>query len=879
MICIHASTGSRIDVRCRVGSHVVAIEAEHGYSKAKMRQAIKDADAKLKRQVCDVAIALVHPDDYRKKHDLERGDIKASIRAPGRQPKAEHAAWRQIKVADFANYVIQAPNELGSPEALAKRADVAIKKAAAKFSGSESRSIMAEMGQAARGTNIKGLMTDLLTAIMFHTKLDIIRHSHKPELDARYREPVPYGGTWPPLTVKECLRSGNVARAIYGAHDLWLAVDYKQILEWSCAIINALPSSRASDAAVDIIANAALDIRSRSGSQHHDLVGITFCQSVTTAKSDGSMYTTIPAATLLTSLLFESMPLDWDDFKQVTGIRIVDFACGTGTLLIAAANYILQKEQTGRGEEVARALLEQITYGFDINNRAIFQTATGLGMIAPGVPFGKMHLYSMLLGKDAEGKARLDSLELLKDLWQLIFNPRPVTGTRIDSAPAPIEVDEFDVAIMNPPYTRGDIRHKQLDRDTEKALRSREAYLYSGLPMNQSSNANGFFVLAAKHLCPKKGRMAFVAPTTLATNPSALRTRLYLASSFHVKFLVISYDPARIFQFGNTNIGEMLVVLERAKSGPEQPTTVIKLIMNPRIASDAVACASSIVNGKVTENEWGVVDAATSSDIRKGNWGAVQFVSTQLYRIARRVPWKGVLDHQVIIGPMGRAIRYARKCCAQDLDATPALYDHDVNHCNKLEVAPDCYVNPPASKRSVIKSLRKANYLHLPERLRLTTVRCTACRTTVPAVSSAWATATVVPLPHVSSTIAEKAIVVLLNSTPGKLGLLLVRSNKTPSYPQYSRDGLERVPLPRLAELTVAQLEGLASAYDEVSMTEKAALPEAHNCPVQLVIDEAVCRDTGFDSAECKKARHLLAREPMVTGEPYKFDAATSQLH
>ena len=276
--------GSRIDIRCRVGSHVVAIEAEHGYSKAKMREAIKDADAKLKRQVCDMAIALVYPGSHRTKHDLEHGDIRASIRAPGRQPKAEHATWRQVKVADFADFVIQAPNELGSPEALAKRADIAIKKAAAKFSTSESHSIIAEMGDAARGTNINGLMTDLLTAIMFHTKLDVIRHSHKPGLDARYHEPVQYRGTWPPLTVKECLRSGSIARAIHNAHDLWLAVDYKQILEWSCAIINALPSSPASDDAVNIIANAALDLRSRSGSQHHDLVGITFCQSVTTQR-------------------------------------------------------------------------------------------------------------------------------------------------------------------------------------------------------------------------------------------------------------------------------------------------------------------------------------------------------------------------------------------------------------------------------------------------------------------------------------------------------------------------------------------------------------------------------------------------------------------
>ena len=867
---------SRIDVRCHIPPHTIAIEAEHGYSDAKMREAIRDADDKLKRQVCDVAIALVYPDDYRTRRDLENGEVKVSVRAPGRQPKAAQTKWRQIKVTDLAGYVRQVPNELGSPEALAKKANVAINTAAAKFTAAaEADSILAEMGEAAQGTNVKGLMTDLLTAIMFHTKLDTIRHSQKPELDARTDGPLAYTGIWPPQSVTECLRSDQVAQAIHNAHDLWLAVDYKQILEWSCAIINALPNTSASNAVVEIIAKAAVDIQRTSGNQHHDLVGITFCQSVETAQSDGSMYTTIPAATLLTALLFEEARINWADFEQVTSIRIVDFACGTGTLLIAAANYILQSEQTGRPDEVAKAILEQVVYGFDINNRAVFQTATGLGMIAPSVAFSKMHLYSMVLGIDGSKDPKLGSLELLEDTWQLSLNPRPTTGTRIDSTPAPIETETFDMAIMNPPYTRGDIRHKQLSQHVEKKLRQREAQLYEDMPMDQTSNANGFFVLAAKHLNGTGGRLAFVAPTAMATNPSASKTRCHLAECFHIKYIVVSYDPTRIYQSGNTQIGEMLVIMERNGGDHTLPTTVVKLTTNPATTSDAVACASSIINGQIAERRWGIVDYVDPHDIKEGNWNAVQFVSNKLYQIARQMPWQGILGNQVVIGPMGRAIRNARKCNANDINATPVLYDHDVNHCNKLEVEPDCYVNPPPSKPSLINTLRKANYLHLAERIRLTTVKCTACRTTLPAVSSAWTTASIVHLNHIDDSTAEKAIVMILNSTPGKLGMLLVRSNKIPSYPQFSKDGLERIPMPRLSELTVRQLTGLADAYDELATQERAPLPKAHECPVQLAIDEAVCRYTDFDSATCEAARHLLAQEPMVTGEPYQF--ATTQ--
>ena len=869
--------GSRTDVHCRIGSHTVAIEAEHGGSDAKMREAIRDADAKLARQVCDVAIALVYPDAYRTGRELQAGTVKATVRTPGAAPRGMPTRWRSVNVADLAHYVRQAPNELGSPETLAKKANIAINSAAARFTEAQAQSIMAEMGEAARGTNIKGLMTDLLTAIMFHANLDGIRHRERPAADARLNHEQPYEGPWPPATVAECRQSGQVAWNLHQAHDQWLAVDYKQILEWSCAIINALPNTPASNAAVDIIAQAALDIQRSSGNRHNDLVGTTFCQSVETAKSDGSMYTTIPAATLLTSLLFHDAGIDWTDYEQVTGLRIADFACGTGTLLIAAANYILEHEQTGQREKVAQALLEQTLYGFDINNRAIFQTATGIGMIAPSVAFHRMHLYSLTLGNDPDdGNARLGALEMLAGLGQLSFNPRPVTGTRIDAAPAPLETETFNLAIMNPPFTRGDIRHKQLDSATEKRLRDREARLYAGLPMDQSSNANGFFVLAEKYLDADNGRMAFVMPTAMATNPSAAAMRRWLAERFHLQYIIVSYDPERIYQSGNTSIGEMLLVMQR-KGADAAPTTVVKLTTNPNTASDAAACASSIANGQATAHEWGVVDYIAPEVMAAGDWNAVQFTSNELYRIASQELWDGELRNQVIIDPMGRPIRNARKCDANAVNATPALFDHDVEHCNKLAVAPDCYVQPPPSRPNLVNTLKKAGYLKLAERIRLTTVKNTACRTTIPAVSSAWANATTMPVADTDAVSVEKAMVMILNSTPGKLGMLLVRSNKIPSYPQFSKDGLERIPMPRMSDLAPAQIAGLAAAYDTLADQERKLLPQAHRCPVQLAIDAAVCEHLGFDAALCQTARHLLAQEPMVTGKRYEFGPSAQE--
>ena len=868
--------GSKTDIRCTVGDSIVAVEAEHGETSAKKKSANADADNKLARQVCDVAVALVYPAKCNTRGDLLNSDLLVNVRTPSFQPDPKQTKWTAVKGSAMAEFIRQAPNEIGSPETLAKMADAAINKAADRFTQQQSAAIMGNIGTAARNTSVTGLMTDLLTAIMFHTRLDTIRHQPSPATDARQNGAVFYNGPWPPQSVDECLQDDDrIVKALHEAHDAWLAVDYKHILEWSCAILHALPKSPNSNVAVKIIAEAAMAIQSARGSQHHDLVGITFCQSVASAKSDGSMYTTIPAATMLAHLLFRDLDIDWSDYDQVTALRVADFACGTGTLLIAAANYVLAHERTGRRDDVARCLLEQILYGFDINNRAVFQTATGIGMLAPGVAFHKMHLYSLTLGVDpGDGKAKLGALEMLEGISQLSFNPRPVTGTRIDSEPAPIETEKFRTVIMNPPFTANRKRHHHLPKPERDALHNREKELYAGTGIPHTSNANGFFVLAEKHLDEQCGRLAFVVPTATATNPSALSTRRLLAEKFHIKHIVVSYDPQRIYHSGNTGISEMLVVAERKRPGPQPPTTVVKLTANPDTASAAAACANSILDGQVERHQWGIVDYIGSGAIAAGNWDAVQFASNELYRIAAHQLWESTLTNQVAITTISRRIyENTCKCKQNDAGATPVLYNHKVTHCDRLEVAPDAWVRPKKGNTRAAKYLNRLHTLKLPTRIRLTTVKNTALRTSVPTVCVAWQNA--VPVSAQCGThdpeAVEKALTVILNSTPGKIGLLRIRSFKEISYPNFGIEGLLRIPAPKMAELDPGQVQGLVDAYDRLSDRQRKSLPKAHECEVQLAIDQAVCDHLGFEEATCRTARHLLAQEPMVTGKRYQY--------
>lgn len=869
-------SNGRMDVRCRVGSHIVGIEAKLGYRPAQQRAAISDANRRLVNKHCDVAVALLYPSaEFRTSQDLRAGEVRVNVRSQvfpfdDKHELARHARlarWDTIAVASLADYLEKAPEEASSPETLASLADVAIEGATEAFTPVERMAMLHAVGRSgARDPNkaVNGLMTDLMTAIMFQSKLDVTRHTiDKPSPD------------WNPPRVIQCLDSKNVQSALRTAHSQWLDVDYKQILEWSCAILDAMPATPSTRSALSRLARAALDIEQLSGNQYHDLFGITFCQSVESAKNDGSMYTTIPAATLLTRLVFNSIEerIDWTDYDQVTGLRIVDFACGTGTLLIAAANYILHNERTGRHDDVSRALLEQVMYGFDINNRAVFQSATGLGMISPSVTFRKMHLYSMLLGIDQEtGVGRVGSLELLDGLNQGSFNPPP-PGTRIDSDPSPIEVDRFDVAIMNPPFTVNYKRHHQFSDEIKQALKDRESDLSAGTAIDRSGNSGAFMVLADKHIDGEHGLLGFVLPSATINGPAGRSIRVWLSEAFHIKHLVVSYDPSRIYFSGNTNLGELLVIATRKpKSGEPPPTKAVKLTSNPATARSAVAVADYIINGSVEEHGWGSVDEVPYADIENGDWRALQFADSNLYRAAASLErdWHSTMGQQFEIKEIGRMVReHGEKLDHHQVGATPVLWNHDAKHCNKLVVKPDAWIKAkPGHENELRRHIGRLHRLKLPGRISVTSSCATAVLTEEPSLGSAWQSA--VPIKQGTHTAEdiEKAAVVILNSTLGKLATLLVRNNKKPVYPAFSIAAQNSIPMPPIASLSKERIGLLVDACDRFGTDDRQPFPQAHTCEVQIQIDASVCKALDFDPELCKDLRDRLAREPMISNTP-----------
>ena len=125
---------------------------------------------------------------------------------------------------------------------------------------------------------------------------------------------------------------------------------------------------------------------------------------------------------------------------------------------------------------------------------------------------------------------------------------------------------------------------------------------------------------------------------------------------------------------------------------------------------------------------------------------------------------------------------------------------------------------------------------------------------------------------NVDEETVEKAVCLILNSTPAKLGMILRRKNKTFSYVSFARESLNRVAMPFLYGMRPSAFRALAKVYDAECQQSRERLPQAHECRVQLAIDQAVCRHTGYPEKLCREARRMLSYEPMVTGKRYQAD-------
>ena len=184
--------------------------------------------------------------------------------------------------------------------------------------------------------------------------------------------------------------------------------DYRPIFAPALRVLQALPDREEARLGLMRVIECAVALAADLGDFGWDHAGPLYHKILGTAESDGAFYTKNVAALLLAKLAINKEFLNWSDPKVLDDFKLIDPACGTGTLLMATVKTLKDrmKEATGlkSDADIHKRLVEQSVYGLDINEHAIQLAASNLTLGAPDVDYRQMNLYPMEHGVDKAGK-------------------------------------------------------------------------------------------------------------------------------------------------------------------------------------------------------------------------------------------------------------------------------------------------------------------------------------------------------------------------------------------------------------------------------------------------------------------------------------------
>ena len=205
---------------------------------------------------------------------------------------------------------------------------------------------------------------------------------------------------------------------------IWENINYATIFQLGERILDELPASASTTEIVKSLLDAAHKICAEQAALRHDLMGRIYHRLLHHAKYLGTYYTSVPAATLLLKVALDlKWPNNFGSARELEDFKVADLACGTGTLLMAAAQaltdgFIKTRAASDQSIEMQdlsalhSTLMQNVIHGYDILPSAVHLTASTLALLAPEVAFRQMNLFVMPIGME-RGKARLGSMDFL----------------------------------------------------------------------------------------------------------------------------------------------------------------------------------------------------------------------------------------------------------------------------------------------------------------------------------------------------------------------------------------------------------------------------------------------------------------------------------
>lgn len=717
-------------------------------------------------------------------------------------------------------------------------------------------------------SSAKRALLVVASAALFHAKLDAYMENMKPEKDKMTNGP--FQGNWPPAKLQECLESEDTVSHLLESWSLILSINYRLIFQTGLAVLNSNSSEQFNEIIKDILYWSRESVVHVSGLKH-DILGRLFHTMLDDARYDGSFYTSVPSAVLLADLAIKNENIP----KTLGDMNVIDPACGTGTLLMAVAERL--RNLLGKKYD-PKIIIEQVLTGIDINVTALHIAATTLGLLSPTTNFRHMDIRKVEFGISENGAAAAGSLELYDcgGLLQFFRWTENQASKQVESGEKRASYEyhnSADLVIMNPPFTRHDIRHDQLTPTEEKAVKKREQELFDNAHIAPDKTSSGLmFLILGEKLVNKTGTFAFVFPMSSATAPSASKVRKFLAQKFHIEYIISSHDPRRFWFSENTSISEILVIMKRKnrkQKTENKSTQIVNLSINPNTALDASKLANSIRNGQFRPDmkviNW------SHKNIESGSWHGVQFFSPLLVDYFLDILNNKIFETKKLgdiadISPNGRTLSmYCKKSHVPGSYNWRSIYGHQTKHIISLQADPYTYILPKKGKLKEAKNFwSKRATLLLPETLQPNITHVSALNSSLPTVGMSWTPVRPYPNTTENPTKWSKAITAYLNSTVGIISMLGIRIPRKPLYPRFSITGCQdSIPIPSFSEPDIGMLSDI---FDDVAKTETRKWSDP-NDPIRIKLDKSLSKIIKNDYPLVEKIRFELSQEPMCTGK------------
>ncbi len=705
-------------------------------------------------------------------------------------------------------------------------------------------------------------------------------------------------------------------------------INYFPIFHLALELLVNMTANAAISDALENLARIAQDIVRNRAALRHDLMGRIYHRLLSSAKYLGTYYTSIPAATLLLKLALRTgaWPVDWADLDQVAQLRMADLACGTGTLLMAAAealtdNYIRRCAEHDREIDLTAlhaTLIENALYGYDVIPSALHLTASTLALHAPETPFTRMHMYSLPLGGEHNRLGSIEFLEngeiqMVTDMFGAATSgAQQLTGTEAKDLPV-ASLPPLDLCAINPPFTRSvggnllfgsapEDERERMQKKLQKLVQRKKALA------NITAGLGSVFVAAADmHLKPE-GRLALVLPKALISGVAWEPTRQLLASRYHVEFVIVSQDPHRWNFSESTDLSEVLVLAAKLEDRGLKPpaqgevaaprrVTAVNLWRNPTTAFEALAVARALEGdgapdiaagqgalGIFLGNEKFGEAVALPWDEMK-NWDLwmlpFAFAQSDLIRVAYHLrhgtlwlPGYGQVGEMSLcplgelgeLGPDRRDI-HDGFALSNTPTAYPAFWGHEAEEALTMAQEPNRYLIPlPEAKKG--RPLRRVEDLWPKSGRILMAERLwlVTQRLVAMRVSEKVLSNVWWPFvlnPNLQSDQNEKAMMLWLNSTFGLLQLLAHREETRGAWIGFKKPVLAALPVLDLRALSPGQLSALAAAYDRLCAVALNPLPRMQEDETRAEIDRAIAG--ALSLPDYSVLREMLAREPVVS--------------